>query len=245
MSRVILLLWTSLTMFVGTRGFASAKPCVTVDFDNLVRNPAAYEGRCVSITGVTDGDGLNFTLFRPTDRDPNRSVLVFQKREPPRYRLRDGHWVKVSGIVAIDKAGLFACRLLLENLKALRRTPVPGVRTFGILANEGPETVQIEMINKTGNEMSQMTLEPGDINKTEITEGKFRVLTGSNSSFPSKLLSISALPTVHSASKYFEKSIRTFYFTLRDGKVTLLKPRRATTMRDRWETIEQATAREP
>lgn len=245
MSRVILLLWTSLTTLIGTQGVASAKPCVAVDFDHLVRDPAAYEGRCVSITGVTDGDGLNFTLFRPPDRDPHRAILVFQKREPPRYGLRDGHWVKVSGIVAIDETRLFACRLLLENLKTLRRTPVPGVRIFGIFANEGPETVQIEMINKTGNEMAQITLAPGDINKTEITEGKFRILTGSTSSVPGKVLSISALPTVHSASKYFERSTRTFYFALREGKVTPLKPKKATAMRDRWETVEQAIAREP
>jgi hypothetical protein len=245
MNRVILPLWISLTMFLGTLGGASAQPCVTVDFNHLVSNPAAYEGTCVSIIGVTDGDGLNFTLFRPPDRGPDRSILVFQKREPPRYRLRDGHWVKVSGVVAIDKTGLFACRLLLENLKALRRAPVPGVRTFGIFANEGPETVQIEMVNTIGDDISQMTLAPGDINKTEISEGKFRILTGSASSLPGKVLSISPLPTVDSASNYFEKSTRTFYFSLRNGKATLLKPRRATVMRDRWETIEQATGRDP
>jgi len=244
MNQAIRLLWTSLTIIIGVLGVASAEPCTNVGFDDVVKNPAAYEGRCVSITGVTDGDGLNFTLFRPPARDPGRSILVFQKREPL-YRLRDGHWVKVSGVVAIDKTRLFACRLLLENLKALSKTPVPGVRTFGIFANEGPETLQIEMINNIGDEIAQMTLAPGDINKTEISEGKFRILTESTSSFPPKVLLVSALPTVDSASKYLERSTRTFYFSFRDGKVTLLKPRNATVMRNRWETIERAMAREP
>jgi hypothetical protein len=229
-----------LIVFVGTLGITQAFACVNVELDQLIRNPTAFDGQCVCVAGVTEGDGINFALFRPPHPSQgNRVILVVNKQEGPRYKPVDGHWVNVCGTVTADERKLFACKLILEDARPLNKPPIPGRRVFGIFENKGPETVRIETMNKTGNESTEMILAPGELTKTVITEGKVRVSALSKDLSPIKLLSTSAMPTVHSARNYFETATRTFYFSLTDGKMLLLKPNKAAEMRKRWEALEK------
>ena len=229
-----------LTVFIGTLGLAPILPGVTVEFEQLTRNPAAYEGRRVCVTGVTEGDGINFALFRPPHlRQSHRVILVVNTREP-RYNPVDGHWVKVCGTVTADERRYFACKLVLESADALHKRPIPGHRIFGVFENEGPQTVQIELINKTGDGGTIMTLRPGDIEKTVIVEGKVRILAVTNDLSPTEMLSSHVVPTVKSAPNYFEKPTRAFYCSVRDGKMSLLEPNKAAGMRKHWEVLEKS-----
>jgi hypothetical protein len=228
-----------LIVFVGTLGITQAFACDPVELNQLIRDPIAFEGKCVCVAGVTEGDGINFALFRPPyPRQSHRVILVVNTREP-RYKPVDGHWVNVCGTVAVDEQQYFACKLILEGARPLNKQPIPGHRVFGIFENEGPETVRIETMNKTGNESTEMILAPGELTKTVVTEGKVRLSALSKDLSPIKLLSASVMPTVHSAPNYFETATRTFYFSVSGGKMSLLKPNQATGMRKRWEALEK------
>jgi hypothetical protein len=216
---------------------------MTVELDQLTRSPAAYENTDVCVTGVTEGDGINFVLFRPPYRQAKRTILVVNKQEDSRYSPTDGHWAKICGRVIADERGLFACKLVLETAEAVHRTPIAGRRIFGVFENEGPETVEIQTTNEAGDSATIITLSPGDIEKTVITAGKAKIFAVSNDLAPTKVLSVFSMPTVKSSPGYFEKSTRTFYFSLRNGKMSLLKLDKATELRKRREALP--TSAEP
>ena len=147
--------------------------------------------------------------------------------------------MKVCGTVTADEQQYFACNLILENAQALHKRPIPGRRVFGVFENEGAETVRIEIKNKTGNEWTEMILDPGEMTEIVITPGKARLFAVSNDLSRTKLLSTYVMPTVKSAPNYFEKATRTFYFSLRDGKMSLFEHDKATEMRKRWEALDK------
>lgn len=233
-------LWiTRLTLFIGTLGITRVLTGMTVELDQLTRNPTAYQNSYVCVTGVTEGDGINFVLFRPPYRQANRTILVVNKQEGPRYNPIDGHWAEICGKVTADERGMFACKLILETAQAVLRRPIAGRRIFGVFENEGPETVEIEIGNETGDSRTIMTLRPGDIEKTVIAAGKARIFAVSIDLSRTTLLSAFTMPTVKSSPDYFERSTRTFYLSLRDGKMSLLKHDKATEMRKRWEALDK------
>jgi hypothetical protein len=228
-----------LTLFIGTLGITPVLPGMTVELEQLTSDPSAYRNSSVCVTGVTEGDGINFVLFRPPHRQANRTILVVNKQEGQRYNPVDGHWATICGTVTADERGIFACKLILETAETVQKRPVAGRRTFGVFENTGPETVEIETINDAGDSSAIMTLRPGDITKTVITPGKAKIFALSNDLSRTRLLSTFTLPTVKSSANYFERSTRTFYFRLRAGTMSLLKRDKATEMRKRWEALEQ------
>jgi hypothetical protein len=227
-----------LSMFFGILGITSVTACVKVDFDQLVRDPGGYQGSCVCVTGVTEGDGINFALFRPGARQANNTILVVNTRAP-RYNPVDGHWVNVCGTVIPDEQRYFACKLVLESAHALDKRPIPGHRIFGVFENDGRQTVKVQVISQAGNEGTVMILRPGDITESVITDGKIKVFAGPDDRAEAKPLSERVMPTIESASNYFERSTRTFYFSIRGGKVSFLKPAEAIGMRKRWEVLKK------
>ena len=231
---------TRLILLMGTLGIAGILPGMTVELDQLTRNPTAYENTDVCVTGVTEGDGINFVLFRPSYRQAKRTILVVNKQEGPRYSPVDGHWAKICGRVTADERGMFACKLVLETAEAVHKNPIAGRRVFGVFKNEGPETVEIQMTNGAGDSTTIMTLSSGDIERTVITSGKAKIFAVSNDLAPTKLLSSFTMPTVKSSAVNFERSTRTFYFSLKDGKMSLLEPNKATGMRKRWEALKKS-----
>jgi hypothetical protein len=234
-------LWTTkLTAFLATLGLIRVLAASTVELEQVTSDPSAYQNSQVCVTGVTEGDGINFVLFQPPHRQPNRTILVVNKQRGPRYNPVDGHWSKICGTVTADDRGMFACKLFLETAQAVPRRPIAGRRIFGVFENAGPETIEIETTNEPGDSSAIMTLGPGDITKTVIeTPGTAKIFAMSPELSRAKLLTTFTLPTVESSPNKFEKSTRTFYFSLRGGKVSLLRPTKATTMRKRWEALEK------
>lgn len=228
-----------LTLFIGTLGITPVLPGMTVELEQLTSDPSAYQNSSVCVTGVTEGDGINFVLFRPPHRQANRTILIVNKQEGQRYNPVDGHWVRICGTVTADERGMFACKLFLETAQAVQRRPIAGRRIFGVFENAGSETVEIETSNEAGDSSAIMTLRPGDITKTVITPGKAKIFAMSNDLSRTKLLSTFTLPTVKSSANYFERSTRTFYFSLRDGKMSFLKHDKTMEMRKRWEALEK------
>lgn len=212
---------------------------VSVDFDHLIGNPRTYKGKHVSVTGVAQVDGTSFTLFQPPHRELSRTIFVGQKVGKPHYNHLDNHWVKITGIVDTDERNIFACKVFLENVDALPRPPVPSIRVFCVVLNEGPATVRVELVNKAGNESTDMTLSPGEIHKTAVVEGQAKVYTPSESLFTGKLLSSCVVPSEKLAPEFFDSSTRTFYFRIRNGKIALVRPQEATTLKKRWQELEK------
>jgi hypothetical protein len=229
-----------LTLLLGTLGVARVLPSATVELEQITSDPSAYHDSDVCVTGVTEGDGINFVLFRPPHRQANRSILVVNRQEGSRYRPLDGHWSKICGTVTADDSGLFACKLVLETARPVQRRPIAGRRIFGIFENAGPDTIEIEITNEAEDTSAIMTLRPGDITKTVISPGKGKIFELANDLSRTKLLSTFMLPTVKWSANYFERSTRTFYFSSRGGKVSLLRPNKAATMRERWKAMEKA-----
>jgi hypothetical protein len=211
----------------------------SVDFSQLITHAPAYKGKRVSVTGVAEVNGISFVLFEPPRRDLSQKIFVGQKLGPPRYDHLNNHWVNVTGIVDTDEEKVFACKIFLEKVRPLDRPPVKGVDVYGVFFNEGPETVQLELFNKAGNESTEITLPPGGIDRMVIAEGLAKVYTPSESFFSGKLLSSCPVPSETSAREFFEQASRTFYFQIRNGKITLLHPRNATILKKRWQALEK------
>jgi len=229
---------TKLSFLLALVGLSSASACVHLDLERLIENPRAYEGKRVCVVGVTEGDGVDFAFFKPPHRESSRSILVYQRRDARLYELEDGHWVRLKGIVVPDETGQFACKLLLERLQRLDRRPVPGRRIFGMFENAGPDSVRLVKVNDAENQMFHMTLAPGDIDKTVITDGKIGVFALSPDSSPVRLLSVYPIPASNSAPNYFDKSTQTFYFRVANGTISPVRPDKAQRMRKRWNSLQ-------
>lgn len=204
-----------------------------VSFDEFVRNPGAYQGRRISVVGIAEVDGISFTLFQPPHREVSRSIFVGQKLGRPRYNQLNDHWVKVTGIAAVDEQKTFAAKIFLDRVDALRRPPIRGVKIFGIFFNEGPTSIHIELVNEAGNESTKLVLRPDGIEKTIVATGAARVVN------PAGRV-LSECPIESEYSEFFELSDRTFYFRIKDGRISLVQPRNATTIKKRWGEIEKA-----
>lgn len=212
---------------------------MSVDLQQLLEKNEAYKGKRVCVIGVAEVDGISFTLFQPPRRELRRMIVVDRKHGRPSYDQLNNHWVKITGIANIDPEKIFAGRLLLERVEALPRPPIKEVKTYGIFFNEGSDTIRLDVVNKAGNENDSMTLSPGDVLKTVIAEGTARVSLPSTTAFPGQALSACGVPTETSASDLFEESTRTFYFRVRDGRISVVKPQEAQTAKKRWEEIER------
>jgi hypothetical protein len=228
-----------LIVFFGTLGITPIFGCDPVELDQLIRDPRSFEGRCVCVTGVTEGDGIKFALFRPPHPPKSHSVILVVNTREPRYNAVDGHWVQICGTVTMDDQQYFACKLILETANPLQKQPAPGLRVFGVFENDGRETLNVQIISNDGTEGTVMILRPGDITETVITAGKIKIFATSADFSRTKLLSEHVMPTVESTSNHFESSTRRFYFSLSARRMSLIKPANAQEMRKRWEAIEK------
>jgi hypothetical protein len=112
-------------------------------------------------------------------------------------------------------------------LSGLAEAAPPAARkskVIGTYLNEGPHSIELNVISKDGADTSIINLWVGRIARVVITEGWTKVYTPSESMASRRLLSTRATPTPESAPEFFEKKSRTFYFRVVGGKVTLVRP---------------------
>jgi hypothetical protein len=203
-----------------------------VDLSQLIQNPATYENKCVCVTGVTEGDGVNFVFFRPPRQQQKQEILVVNKNGPKsRFQPVDGHWYRLCGIVTADERGLFPCKFVLQSAHVIKRRSIPGGRIFGVFRNEGPNTIRIDMIDEKGR-AGNMILDVKGFETIAINEIKeIKISAVSEDLSPGKLLSSYMIPDPQFAPRYFDRATSTFYFSIKDGNTILVEPKKAAKIR--------------
>jgi len=105
----------------------------------------------------------------------------------------------------------------------------------GVFINEDHAKVQINVISKDKKEAAEMILAPEAIERSVLfAGGEVKLYTPSKDVVSGRLLFSRSLPTPSTASEFMERSTRTFYFRVRDRKITLVKPKDLTSTERRW-----------
>lgn len=99
-------------------------------FDLLVKNPHAYDGRTVSVVGVIRGNGPSFELYRDASAarsvaPPSTSFFVVAPDKWKGTRPYNMRLVRVTGIVEANRHGIWgnACVLALKRIDVLSDAP--------------------------------------------------------------------------------------------------------------------------
>lgn len=116
--------------------------------------------------------------------------------------------------------------LLVPQLKATAATP--SSKFFGIYLNEGKILIEIDIISRDGKEGVTIPLEPGHIEKTSLPPGATKLYLPSRNGELRHLLWSGPTPTPMSASEYFDKKTRMFYFRINGKKILLVRPNELT-----------------
>jgi hypothetical protein len=95
---------------------------------------------------------------------------------------------------------------------------------FGAYFNEGKILIEIDILTKDGKEGTTIPLDPGHLDRTDLTPGTTNLYLPSRDGEKRRLLWSGPTPTPASAPSYFEKETRMFYFRIIARKVILIKP---------------------
>lgn len=121
---------TRINVYAITLSFLLIACAEGIEFDSLLKNPRAYDGRTVSVVGVIRGNGPNFELYRDASAadgvaPPATSFFVFapdkwKATQPYNMRL-----VRVTAIVEARRHGIWgnACALALKRIEVLSDAP--------------------------------------------------------------------------------------------------------------------------
>lgn len=114
---------------------AAAAPSSSV-LQQVLKNPGAFDGKRVIVTGLADIGGTEFWLY-PDARAARRggdAVFVDRDLKGPLYEELDRHFVKVTGKIKANGTGPLGarvCQLSLERIEPLPIPPVPDTRVYG------------------------------------------------------------------------------------------------------------------
>jgi hypothetical protein len=211
---------TSLKLLIRALGRTWLLACMPVDLSQLIQNPATYENKCVCVTGVTEGDGVNFVFFRPPRQQQKQQILVVNKNGPQsRFQPVDGHWYRLCGIVTADERGLFPCKFVLQDAHAIKRRSIPGGRSSVFSEMKARIQIRIDIIDEKGR-AGNMILDVKGFDTIAINEIKqIKISAVSGDLSPGKLLSSYVIPDPKVATRYFDSATSTFYFSIKDGNI--------------------------
>ena len=110
-------------VLVTTIAFAVTSP----DFQRVLANPAAFNGKRVTLVGVAEVTNNEFWIY-PDARSAKKgdfTKAVFVKRGPkgPLYKELNKHWLKISGTVDVKTRlplGYGPCAISLDRIELLR-----------------------------------------------------------------------------------------------------------------------------
>ena len=94
---------------------------------------------------------------------------------------------------------------------------------IGTYLNEGKTTVELNMISADGHEGTEITLDPGRINRAVIIAGQTKLYTPFGTTVTKRLLSTHHTPTPESHPEFFDARGRSFYFRIVGRNLTLVK----------------------
>ena len=94
---------------------------------------------------------------------------------------------------------------------------------IGTYLNEGKTTVELNMISADGHEGTEITLDPGRIDRAVIVAGQTKLYTPFGTRETKRLLSTHRTPTLESHPQFFDARGRSFYFRIVGRHLTLVK----------------------
>jgi len=121
---------TRTKVYAVTLSFLLLTPAKGIQFDALLKNPRAYDGRTVSVVGVIRGNGPDFELYRDalaadSVASPATSFFVFAPAKWKATQPYNMRLVRVTGVVEARRHGTWgnACALTLKRLEVLSDAP--------------------------------------------------------------------------------------------------------------------------
>ena len=200
------------------------------DFKEVLRNPAGYHQRRVTITGVARVEGLTFELYaNPADADSyasaTRTLSISQNVKGPRYDKYDNRWVEITGIVDAKRHGMwgYPCIIFLESVRPLPLPPAgsPRVVISGAFRNEDSKDVSIVLVDEAGKIYGEFPVPGHEVNGTGLRKGVAEVRDRSG-----KIMSRYDVD-FEKDSRYRDDASHTYYYRVNNGQIEGVSPDKA------------------
>jgi hypothetical protein len=200
---------------------ANASAASSSDFERLLANPQAFDGKRVTLTGVASIGGAEFYLYPNEDEARKAGTAVFVNRnlEGPRYDKFSDHWLKITGIVNAERHGPFnndPCEIWLEHFEVLRKASVRHRNIYGVFRNDTSSLVNITIYRPDG--YSNFGMPPRETSTEGITKEDRAVVTTATG----KLIAKSNLVPLGTSSRYFDSAHHSYYYRITDTKIEMV-----------------------
>ncbi len=194
-------------------------------FSDILKYPARYDGKKVTLIGVAGDTGNGVQLFRnfsaAQDRDSAQTIFVRYSTTVSRSDL-ERWWISVTGILSAKDKGRYgtdACAIEATKITQLHLEPKCLWPTdFGIFHNNTEKKIAVESEIEPGGEIG-VHLAPGEKAPLEIIEGgKVRVEDWSVPGFPKPVLFSTKIHV--SRRRATDPSVRDFQFVITGNGIT-------------------------
>ena len=169
--------WLAMCVFV-VLGSSTAHGA---DFADVLATPDRYDGHKLELVGIARVPGY-FYLFADVEAaaktDLSKALLVRKNNfAQPEYRELDRQWVRVTGVMSSRPRPGWdpGTGLLLDHVEPLHDRPSPRIAdttVLGVFKNSMAEPLAIEVIPRSEPGGVIFFLRPGDLNETDIWEGR-------------------------------------------------------------------------
>jgi hypothetical protein len=204
---------------------ATATALASSEFERLLRNPKSFNGKRVTLVGLAEIGGSEFFVYPDilsAKRGENAVFIDAKTRDENPYEKFDKHWVKITGVVDLGirpPLGGGECSILLERLEPLHRPPVLEDSVKAVFQNSTRETVHLKVPTPTGYGYA-MRIAPGTATQPiRIAEGEISVTNDSGDTIAKGNLAPKRL-----RDQYFDFEKQTFYYLIKDGKISAVLP---------------------
>ena len=195
----------------------------TTDFQKVLTEPRAFNGKRVTLIGVASISGAEFYLYPGADeaRKAGAAVFVDRNLKGPRLDRLSNHWLKVTGIVRAERHGPFndnPCEVWLERFEVLPEPPLPSHNIYGIFRNDTSTPVNVRIYRPDGYS------DFGVPSRSTSTQGIEQHSSAAVTSPSGKLIAKSDLIPSKGQSQYFDSVNRSYYYRIGDSKIELVPP---------------------
>jgi hypothetical protein len=207
---------------------AAAPASSPSELQSILANPQAYDGKRVTVTGLAEIGGAEFSLYpdERSQRTVGKAAFIWLDSNGPRYDRFNGYWMKVTGIVEARRHGPFntdPCEIKLEHFELLTKAPLKDTRIYGIFRNDTSTPVNVRIYRPDG--YSDFGVPPGTTSTEGIEQHSSAVVT----SLSGKLIAKVDLLPPKAQAQYFDPVNRSYYYRIADSKIEPVPPRETKT----------------
>ena len=207
---------------------ATANGIPVSDFEQLVKIAKKFNGKRVTVVGLAEIGGSEFFLYpdvQSAKRGENAIFVDAHILNENSYQKFNNHWLKITGIVDTGirpPLRVGECSIVLERLKLLPLRPLRDDSVRGVFRNSTGQTIDIRVPTPTGYAYAMRIAPSTATEAMVISHGKVTVTKKSGQTVAKGTLSWKDI-----ADEYFDRNSRTFYYRIRDGRITPVLPREA------------------